>query len=139
MFSHKEQFIAVLWNVKFGVVFQTFNPAKMGASLLHVGESVPSELEANCAELFGDDPKEGSKAFENWREEFVIALDSKAKWAADMFSEKAFSSRHVSAHMKRLKIRFYHVSGENDEQAKASVGDTSTVHRYGHGATSVLR
>eukprot|EP00965_Chrysotila_dentata_P108352 3579006-Pleurochrysis_carterae.AAC.1 len=55
IFSVEDKFVALLWNAKLGVVFKTFNPAKVGSSLINFGKKVPPELEVNSTGLFSDE------------------------------------------------------------------------------------
>eukprot|EP00965_Chrysotila_dentata_P122431 4046294-Pleurochrysis_carterae.AAC.1 len=36
IFAAQNDFVAMMWNQKFGVVFETFNPEQLGASLVHL-------------------------------------------------------------------------------------------------------
>eukprot|EP00965_Chrysotila_dentata_P159516 5269759-Pleurochrysis_carterae.AAC.1 len=102
----------MLWNKKFGIVFKTFDPANVGVSLINYGRKLPAELETHVSELFGEDPnKEGSAVFEAWLAEFISDTPAECKWGRDVFHDKAFSSRHVVAHQKRRKMRFFYLHG----------------------------
>ena len=60
--------------------------------------------------------QEGELAFEAWRDMFAEVTTAKVKWGTDVFNDKAFSSRHISAQQKRRKMRCLFIAGEDAEE-----------------------
>eukprot|EP00965_Chrysotila_dentata_P047273 1568414-Pleurochrysis_carterae.AAC.1 len=73
----------MLWNRKVGVALKTFDPTNMHASLVHIGDSLPSKLKAHELEVFGEDKREVELAFEGWRDELIQVTKAEAGWGTD--------------------------------------------------------